>query len=43
MAQKSSGYDAIIFTTQKETYFYGNKVSLGKVWQNVPEVKLMID
>ncbi|HVJ49859.1 FAD:protein FMN transferase [Desulfitobacterium sp.] len=36
LTQKSSGYETIVFTTQKETYYYGSKASLGKVWQNVP-------
>ncbi|AHF08436.1 FAD:protein FMN transferase [Desulfitobacterium metallireducens] len=35
LSQKSSGYEAVMFTTQKETYFYGDKSSLGKVWKDL--------
>lgn len=48
-AQKTSGYEALLFAQNKETFFYGNKSSLGKLWRdlksptlvfNHPEVKI---
>lgn len=36
LKEKSRDYEALVFTTQKETCFFGNKDSLGRVWQNVP-------
>lgn len=34
-AQNTSGYEALLFTKNKETYFYGEKSSLGKLWRDL--------
>lgn len=34
-AQKTSGYEALLFTKNKETYFYGEKSSLNKLWRDL--------